>query len=142
MSIGIELLIIAMVFMIFSNGGIYSLIYGVLSVAISCLYFLLFMKEYKRLENQEKVKYRSQIDGKLIIILMMIITINLIYPLGDLNLIFASIILLYFTIITFVRIVKKNILIKKRLINYNYMFDLYCAMSLFALFMEVMNYAI
>ena len=96
MSIGIEFLIFSLIVLIFSNGGIYSLIYGVLSVIAAFVYYLFYIREYKKIKEEERNKYKSQINHKIIIISLMMITINLVYSLGILNLIFGCLLLICF----------------------------------------------
>ena len=79
MMVGIEFLIIAILVILFSNGGIAATIYSILSVVVSLTYYLLYLKEYKMLDDIKKNELKSQVSYKLIIIAIMITTINLVY---------------------------------------------------------------
>jgi hypothetical protein len=100
----------------------------------------------KRLEAIKKVinydNLKVQINYKLITISIMITTINLVYPLGNLNLLFGYGVMIYFMIILMYRKVKKTLLNKKHLMDFNYLFDCYCVLCLLSIFKEILSYAV
>ena len=141
MMVGIEYLIVAILMSIFSNGGVLSIIYLMVSMVMAIVYFVVYMKKYKRLE-EEKIKLKTQISYKLIIVSMMIITINLVYRLDIINLILGYCLLGYFIILFIFRVCKKTLINKLHFMNFNYLFDTYSIGCLMMIFWEMMNYAV
>ena len=141
MMVGIEYLIVAILMSIFSNGGVLSIIYLMVSMVMAIVYFVVYMKKYKRLE-EEKIKLKTQISYKLIIVSMMIITINLVYRLDVINLILGYCLLGYFIILFIFRVCKKTLINKLHFMNFNYLFDTYSIGCLMMIFWEMMNYAV
>ena len=142
MMVGVEVLLISLLMAIFSNEAIYSSIYLCLSLVCAISYFICYKKEYKKLDQLEKEKLKSQFSYKLIIVSLMIVTINFVYPLGIINLILGYCLLLYFIVLFAYRLIKKDILKKRHFMNYNYLFDLYSIACLGMIFWDVLNYAI
>lgn len=142
MMVGVEYLIVAILMSIFSNGGVLSIIYLMVSMVMAIVYFVVYMKKYKRLEEEEKIKLKTQISYKLIIVSMMIITINLVYRLDVINLILGYCLLVYFIILFIFRVCKKTLINKLHFMNFNYLFDTYSIGCLMMIFWEMMNYAV
>lgn len=142
MMVGIELLIVSILFSLFSNESVFSAIYLLLSLVGAISYYLCFRKEYKKLEKEEQEKLKTQISYKLVIVSFMIITINLVYSIGIINLIIGYFILAYFMVLFVYRMIKKKMLNKPHLMNFNHLFDIYSLVCLCLLFWDVISYAI
>lgn len=142
MMVGIELLIVCILLSLFSSDTLFCTIYLLLSLIGAVCYYFCFKKEYKKLEKEEKEKLKSQISYKLIIISFMIITINLVYPLGNINLILGYLVLVYFAISFVYRLCKNTMLSHKHLMNFNHLFDVYSIACLCMIFWDVISYAI
>ena len=142
MMVGIEYLIVAVLMGIFSNGGILGVFYLLFSLVIAVIYFAFYMREYKKVPEEEKIKLKTQISYKLIIVSMMIITINFVYRLEFINLILGYALLSYFVILFIFRVCKKTLINKLHFMNFNYLFDVYSVGCLAMIFWEMMNYAI
>lgn len=142
MMVSIEVLLLAILLQIFIEGSIASLIYVLISVAFSLIYYFVYMSKYKKLDSKEKDNLKSQFSYKFVIVAIMIITINLVYPLGNINLLFGYGILGYSIGVFIYRITKRTLLKKRHLMNFNYLFDCYCILCLLSILKEILEYAI
>ena len=71
----------------------------------------------------------------------MIVTINLIYPLGNVNLVIGYFMLIYFIGVFVNGVIRKKILDKGHLMNFNFLFDIYSIVCLFCMVKEMLTYA-
>jgi len=141
MIVGIEFLIVALLMLVFSNGGIFSLIYALMSIGCAIVYYVSYLKEIRELSKEEKEKYKEAISYKLIVVAVMIITINLIYPLGYVNLIIGYCLLVYFICLFIYRKASKKMIEKEHLMNFNFLFDAYSIVCLLCMLKEILTYA-
>lgn len=141
MIVGIEFLVVALLMLVFSNGGVFSLVYALMCVGCAIGYYLAYLKEIKPLPKEEKEKYKESISYKLIIVAVMIVTINLIYPLGNVNLVIGYFMLIYFIGVFVNGVIRKKILDKGHLMNFNFLFDIYSIVCLICMVKEMLTYA-
>ena len=142
MMVGIEFLIISILLSFFTKAGILNVIYIVASLFISIGYYLLYLKEYKKLDKLDQDRAKTQISYKLIIVSIMILTINIVYPLGLINLIIGYALLVYFALLFVYRVRKNKVISKPHLMNFTYFFDVYSLLCLCSLLGDVISYAI